>query len=89
MDIIHTFDEFTAHLRDDLLEGYPGTLAPDSTLFEEIGLDSLEIFHIVVFIEDLAGAEIELEMPPAMETVMDAYEYYRSVVRMVSPTAAA
>jgi acyl carrier protein len=75
-----TIDEFIAQLRDGLLTDYPGDLAPETNFFTDIGLDSLEMFHIVVFIEDLTGFEISIEEPPQLGTVADAYDLYRGVV---------
>jgi acyl carrier protein len=72
-----TFEEFAAQLREELLHAYPGELRPETHLFDEVGLDSLEVFHVVVFIEDVAGVEIAIEDPPPLVTVKDAYNYYR------------
>jgi acyl carrier protein len=76
-----TFEQFTAQLREELLQECSGDLRPETHLFEDLGLDSLEVFHVVVFIEDVAGVEIAIDDPPPLETVQDAYDYYRTTAR--------
>jgi acyl carrier protein len=70
------FEEFAACMKRELLGKYPGSLTRGTHLFEEVGMDSLEMFHIVVLIEDLSGFEIELEAVPLIETVGQAYDFY-------------
>jgi acyl carrier protein len=77
-----TFEEFAAQLREEVLQAFTGELGPDTHLLDEVGLDSLDLFHVVVFIEDVAGVEIAIDDPPPLATVQDAYAYYR---RSVSP----
>ena len=75
-----TFEEFTRHLREQLLEEYPGELRPDTNLFDDIGLDSFDMFHVVMLIEDITGFEVSVDEPPAMTTIKDTFDFYRSVI---------
>lgn len=45
-------------------------------LFEELALDSLQAFELVVATEQLAGREVPPPELPAIWTVGDAYRYY-------------
>jgi len=81
---VETIDQFIAELRDVMLTEYPGELAPDTNLFTDVGLDSLELFHVVVFVEDLTGFELAIEEPPQLETVGDAYNLYLGVMAALS-----
>jgi acyl carrier protein len=80
MKTVLTFEEFTGHLREQLLEEYPGELRPETNLFDEIGLDSFEMFHVVMLVEDITGLEVSLEEPPPMTTLQDTYAFYRAVI---------
>jgi acyl carrier protein len=77
---VSSFDEFAALLQEQLFSAYPHELHRDTRLFDDVGIDSLEVFHIVVFVEELAGSEIgDLASgePPSIVTVLDAYDLYR------------
>ena len=59
-------------------------IALDTDLYDELGLDSLSAFRLVLFCETLAGADFPPDTIPPIFTVGDAYDYYRHLV-LVGP----
>lgn len=54
--------------------------AGESTgLFDDLGLDSMQAFQLLVVVEAMAGADLPPEELPPLFTVGDAYRYYRSL----------
>lgn len=54
----------------------PDPLDPHLGLFDDLGLDSLQAFELVVGTEQLAGRDVPPPEVPALWTVADAYRYY-------------
>jgi acyl carrier protein len=54
------------------------TFNPYDSLYEEVGLDSLQAFQLVVIIESLADAT-PVDDIPELYTMQDAFEYYASL----------
>jgi acyl carrier protein len=52
-------------------------LEPQSSLYEDWGIDSLQAFELIILTEQLAGLHIPPAEIPLMFTVQDAYEYYQ------------
>lgn len=50
--------------------------SPDAGLYDDLGLDSLQAFQLMLFTEGLAGASFPPDFPPPLFTVGDAYSYY-------------
>jgi len=48
----------------------------DAGLYDDLGLDSLQAFQLMLFTEGLAGASFPPDFPPPLFTVADAYSYY-------------
>lgn len=46
------------------------------TLLEDVGMDSMDLFELVVFTERIAGLEIPPDQIPDLMTLGDAYNYY-------------
>lgn len=51
---------------------------PDAVLYDEVGLDSLQAFHMIVIIETLADTTAADELPD-IYTMRDAFAYYKSL----------
>jgi acyl carrier protein len=62
----------------------PRALHGELGLFEELGLDSLGAFQLLVVIESLAGVEIPPREPPLLLTLTDAHRYYLALRGAVS-----
>ena len=57
----------------------PEELTPETT-FEELGADSLDLFHIVNALEEEYDIEFDNDEAEQIKTVGDAIAYIRSVV---------
>jgi acyl carrier protein len=55
-----------------LLTGYADT----TSLFDELGLDSMNAFELIIITEQLAGLSVPLPDLPPIFTLGDAYAYY-------------
>jgi len=77
-----TFDEFTLQLTSEFDLSHP--LNPDALLMDDLGLDSLDCFNLVLFLEELAGVTSELQpLPyPVLITVSDAFSYFQEAKRL-------
>jgi acyl carrier protein len=71
-----TFDEFAIFLAQALELEPPITLQPTTGLYDELGLESLQAFQMVIAIETRAGLEIPEDDVPELYTLGDAYEYF-------------
>jgi acyl carrier protein len=72
--------DFVSHVIDLLEIERPDVVTPNMGLFDDLGLDSLQAFQLLVVIESLAGVDVPPPELPAMYTMQDAYDYYRSLV---------
>jgi acyl carrier protein len=74
-----SFSEYCERLLEELGIGASHALRPEIGLYDELGLDSLQAFELVLITEQL----VELYLPPAdmpeIFTLGDAYSYYRYV----------
>jgi acyl carrier protein len=75
-DELLTFEAFRAVLAD-LLHAEPAQLQPDACLVTDLGVDSLRLVEILLRLEEL-GLEISPDAVWEIETVADAYDYYRT-----------
>ena len=71
-----SFPEFRVLLAD-LLRAEPAQLLPDACLVTDLGVDSLRLVELLLRLEEL-GVEISPDAVWEIETVGDAYHYYRS-----------
>lgn len=71
---IMSFDEFVAHL-GHTLSLQMTSVTPETTLGEDMALDSLQMLELVLLMEDL-GAEIYEDMIGAVRSVGDLYYHY-------------
>jgi len=69
-----TLEQFTAHLGGALgLD--PSTLPTDANLRAELGLDSIQLFLLLVAIEDL-GVTVPEQLFGHLVSIEDAYHHY-------------
>lgn len=64
----------------DVLNVSPETITPDTTFVDDLGADSLDIFQIIMGIEDAFDIEIENEDAEKIATVGDAVEQIKNAV---------
>ncbi len=69
-----TFDEFRAELARETGVA-PDRVTPDADLRRDLQLDSIQMFLLLVAVEDL-GVTFPEEMLPHILTVGDAYNHY-------------
>lgn len=71
-----TFEEYVSALTEALelttIDGFDRSKG----LMDELGLDSLEAFELVLATEELAGLSEPSSTIPAIFTLSDAYQYY-------------
>lgn len=75
-----TLSEFATALSDMLDQPALAECLADSSDFESIISDSLELLRVLVVIDVLAGADFPDFDPPAIRTMRAAYDYYRELV---------
>jgi acyl carrier protein len=72
-----TLEQFTAHLARALALD-PEAISTDADLRAELGLDSIQLFLLLVAIEDL-GVTVPEQLFGQLVTIEDAYHHYRTV----------
>jgi len=77
-----TFEQFAERVAAQFsLQADAGILAWDTGLFDELGLDSLQAFMLILLVESLAEVEVPpVEIPP-MFVLGDAFTYYEDLRR--------
>ncbi len=71
-----TIDAFTIRIRPFLSFQLPSGTNPYDGLREVLGLESIEIFELIVIIESVAECGVPPEDVPAIDSLADAFEYY-------------
>ncbi|MBN1660178.1 MAG: acyl carrier protein [Anaerolineae bacterium] len=74
-----SFAEFQVLLAE-LVHAEPAQLVPEACLVTDLGVDSLRLVEIFLRLEDL-GVEVSPDAVWEIETVGDAYEYYKLEIR--------
>ena len=70
--------EKVAELLKEQLDLETVEIRPDSSFKEDLGVDSLDLFELVMALEDEFGAEIPPEDLETMNTVGDVAEYLKN-----------
>ena len=70
------FEEYVARVTKLLDVPAPTTLDRDYGLYENLGIDSLQAFELLIITEQLAGLSVPPPSIPAIFTLGDAYDYY-------------
>ena len=63
----------------DVLNVSPETITPDTTFVDDLGADSLDIFQIIMGIEEEYDIELDNESVEQIQTVGDAVEAIRTI----------
>ena len=64
----------------DVLNVSPETITPDTTFVDDLGADSLDIFQIIMGIEETFDIEIDNKDAEKIVTVGDAFEAIKKVM---------
>ena len=70
------FEEYVSRLFEALDIEVRSGYTQDSGLYDDIGLDSLQAFELVIFTEELAGLTMPPPFIPMIFTLGDAYTYF-------------
>lgn len=54
----------------------PDVITPETNLFKDLNIDSLDAVEVVLALEDKYGCEIENEAAEQFETVQDILDYF-------------
>jgi acyl carrier protein len=69
-----TQQEFSAVLQDYFELERP--IAPSDRLVEDLGFDSIQMFEILLLLEETGNHEVPDEVQAALQTVGDVYDVY-------------
>jgi acyl carrier protein len=66
----------------------PAAMTPEATLFDDLGLDSLDVVDMVIVLEGAFGFKIrEEEAIRQIRTLSDIHQFIIDKSRVLSPTA--
>ena len=74
-----TYEAFSNRVVRELRIDCDLPVNPYDSLYDQLGLDSLQAFELIVLIEGLAGRDIPPPELPNIFTMQDAYEYFTSM----------
>jgi len=69
------FEAFQSMLAE-MLQVAPGRIVPEAYFVTDLGVDSIRMLKLLLQLEKL-GVELRLELATRIQTVGDAYDYYR------------
>lgn len=69
-------EEFVEKLRPMLSFGLPDVVNPYDSLSDDLAIDSIQVFEVMILTEALADCLIPPDELPVLGTFADAYEYY-------------
>jgi acyl carrier protein len=78
-----SFDRFARHLASRLDVEVPEPLSPSINLYDELGLDSLQAFQMLIIIENMAESMMPPMELPALHTLGDSFDYYKQLRTLV------
>jgi acyl carrier protein len=76
--------EFAEALSTALEISFPDDATSESGMFSDIGLDSLQAFEMIIFIEAKANLMVPPDDLPMIFTLGDAYEYYLMAIDLAA-----
>ncbi len=76
LDEIRSFEEFKAFL-SDVLGVAEDTLTPETHFMYDLGIESLKLVELLLQFELRLGCKVPLDSAWDLETVGQAYAYYR------------
>ncbi len=79
-----TKDQILAKLREVLAETFqldPATITPESHLFTDLDLDSIDAVELAIQLQDLVGRRVKAEEFKAVRTVNDVVEAVHTMLQ--------
>ncbi len=71
-----SYDSFAARVLERLKFDQHRPVNPYDSLYDDVGLDSVQAFELIVIIEAMADIESPPEEMPEIYTMRDAFGYY-------------
>jgi acyl carrier protein len=78
------FDAFARMLASELGVFHDGPLTPATGLYDDLGLDSLLAFSLLIIVEAAAGLDVPPAELPELFTLGDAHAYYEHARQLVA-----
>jgi acyl carrier protein len=75
-----TYEQFSSRVNELLRLEREDPINPFEGLYDELGLDSIRAFELIIVVEALAAVDLPGVNLPEMYTMQDAYDYYRALV---------
>ena len=73
-----SYDDFVVRVGNLLDIDFPAVVNPFADLYDELGLDSLQAYQLIVIVESLADA-VPPDDIPELYTMQDAFAYYEAL----------
>ncbi|MDQ3096092.1 MAG: acyl carrier protein [Actinomycetota bacterium] len=80
-------DTFVDRVRSLSSFDIPDDATPYDNLQDELGVDSLQVYELIVIVEGLACTFLPPAETPQLRTLADAYDYYWACVRLTESEA--
>ena len=83
-----TNPEIIAKVNDLMQRGFEipeAKLTPNATLFDELGLDSLDAVDMLVHLEENLGIKVDAEKLISVRTLQDVYDMVEALAAQVQP----
>jgi acyl carrier protein len=72
-----TLDQLVGQIEAALDISVPRPVTAELGLVDDLGLDSFQVFELMIIVETLADCLLAPEDPPILITLGDVHEYYR------------
>jgi acyl carrier protein len=80
------FDAFVTRLGHEVDVSFEGAW-PEARLVDDLGLDSITLFRLVVLLEDVAPHELPLELVDNLQTLADVWHWYTNLAEQQTSAA--
>ena len=71
-----TIDDLVSKLGELTSFDMPQGVNPYDSLLDDLGIDSIQVYELIVLVEVLAGCDVPPPAIPEVRTLADAYDYY-------------
>jgi acyl carrier protein len=75
---VNDFDAFVTQLGHELDVSLDGAW-PEARLVDDLGLDSIALFRLLVLLEDVAPHDLPLELVDSLETLADVWHWHANL----------
>jgi acyl carrier protein len=71
-----SFEQFVSRLRGLWRVEIPDQVTPDTSLFDDLAIDSIQAFELLIIIESVADCMVPPVEVPEMYTLADTFDYF-------------